>query len=82
MPARPWTPPRLFATGTAALLAALALTVAAMVVRGPLNPECVGGCSLAARGLMALALPIGIWGGILVAMGIVRREERLDVPPP
>lgn len=70
----PRSPRALIWSGVGVLLLALLLVVAAIVVRGPLNPECASGCSLAARALLVLALPVAIWGGVLVAMGIVRAE--------
>lgn len=71
--------------GVAALLLALLLALAGAALRGPLNPACAGarayeaGCfAWLPLALMALALPVAIAGGLLVAIWLGRRAAEED----
>lgn len=68
------TPRALILAGTLVCAAALALAIAGATLRGALNPECSFCAPWQARVLLFLALPVGIYGGLLVAMGIVRAQ--------
>ena len=68
------TPRALILLGSAVCALAVAFAAVGATLRGPLNPECSFCAPLAARALLFLALPTGVLGAVLVAIGLVRRE--------
>jgi hypothetical protein len=74
-----WSPARLIVVGAIVVAVALALGALARAFEGPFDPSCralfCGGVASAA--LQILALVVGLYGAVLVGMGLARRE-----PPP
>jgi hypothetical protein len=70
------TPGRLILLGTLVLVAALGVAALARVVAGPKDPSCeaffCGGAASTALQLVALA--VGLYGALLVGIGLARRE--------
>lgn len=82
-----WSPARLIGLGTALALLAIATGALAAAIAGPRIPACLGaplseGCAsggrLAGVALGAVALGLGVWGGVLVAVGLGRRAAAED----
>ena len=73
-----WRPRTCILVGVALCLAAVALAALGATMRGAFNPECDTCAPWQARILLFLALPIGIYGGVLVAIGIVRAQPADD----
>ena len=79
VPARVWSPRRLILVGAVVILLAVALAALSRALRGPFDPDCEGFClGVGILALQWLALPVAIFGALLVGIGIARR----DPPPP
>jgi hypothetical protein len=73
-----WSPRQLILLGALVIALAVALAAVARALRGPFNPECEGFClGVGVLALQWAALPLAIFGAVLVGIGIARRD-----PPP
>lgn len=72
------SPRRLIITGSLVLVGALLLAAVGATLRGSFNPECDTCAPALARVLLIAALPIAIFGALLVGMGIVRLQPATE----
>lgn len=72
------TPRALLLVGSLVILVALSLAATGAAIRGSHNPECPMCAPTAARALFLATLPVAVAGGLLVAMGLARREAAAD----